>query len=90
MQLVGVESHWLQRVQRMARYAVPEQCIFCKSAGRVAMTAKTRGGDVVICWYCRDCDRDWPAKHQEQLEERRTGPADRRRLTRADRRSRNG
>ena len=72
----------------MARYAIPKTCIFCGSARHMVMTSRARGADAVICWYCRDCDRDWPLERQEQPEERRSGPADRRRLTRADRRSR--
>ena len=74
--------------QGMTRYAVPAQCIFCGNSGRVVSTARTTGGRVVMCWNCEDCGREWPIKHQERLEERRNGAADRRRYSRADRRSR--
>lgn len=72
----------------MIRYVVPEQCMFCGTAGHLALTARTPGGAVVICWHCGHCRRDWPVKHDERLEEQRSGLADRRRTSRADRRQR--
>jgi hypothetical protein len=61
--------------------------MLCGSAGRLELAARTHGGSVAMYWYCADCDSDWPVTHEEQLEERRSGPADRRRLTRTDRRN---
>ena len=72
----------------MVRYVVPEQCIFCGTAGQVALTARTHGGAVAICWHCVACGRDWPVKPTEQLDERHSGRRDRRRYSRADRRNR--
>ena len=46
-------------------------------------------GDVVRSWHCRTCERYWPlSANEQQAFNRRTGPVDRRRATRADRRSR--
>jgi hypothetical protein len=81
-----VRKEW--RVQRMIRYLVPEQCIYCGTAGQVTLTARTPRGAVAICWHCEECHGMWPIKQSEQLDERRSAPGDRRRLTRADRRGR--
>jgi len=72
----------------MIRRAVPEQCIFCGTAGQVAASARTVGGAVVICWRCAACNRDWPAPLDEAVQERRTAGQDRRRHSRTDRRGR--
>jgi hypothetical protein len=63
-----------------------KRCRFCESTGRVTRIARVRGGGVVACWHCRDCEQIWPVEHGEEQRERRSGAADRRRVTRADRR----
>lgn len=70
----------------MIRYAVPQQCIFCGTTGRVGLEARVRHGGVALCWCCQACDREWPVRQDELLPERRLGPSDRRRVTRRDRR----
>ena len=72
----------------MTRYVVPSHCLFCVTAGRVALAACVRGGAVVVCWRCDECEHEWPVHPHEQLDERRHGLKDRRRTTRADRRKR--
>jgi hypothetical protein len=71
----------------MMRYVVPEKCIRCHSAGYVELTVRTPGGAVAISWLCRHCHHVWAiAQHEQQVEEQRSGPPDRRRVTRVDRR----
>ena len=70
----------------MTRYVVPDECVFCGTAGQLDLAARTRGGAVVICWHCRHCHSGWPVKSPHQREDRRSGHPDRRRYTRADRR----
>ncbi|HWK09572.1 MAG TPA: hypothetical protein VNR64_05955 [Vicinamibacterales bacterium] len=74
----------------MTRYLVPTQCTFCGRSGHVAVAARTRDGRVGLCWHCGDCDGEWPVKQDEQLPERRSGVADRRRRSRRDRRNPTG
>ena len=71
------------------RYLVPAKCVVCETAGQVRLTARTPRSAVVIAWYCRHCHQVWPIKPHEQVqvEERRSGPPDRCRATRADRRT---
>ena len=70
------------------RYAVPQQCRFCETLGAVSLETTVHGRAVELTWCCRNCGRDWPVVPQEQVTtERRGGPADRRRATRAERRA---
>jgi hypothetical protein len=70
------------------RYVVPAKCVACETAGQVRLTARITGGAVAVAWYCRYCHHVWPINPHEQgqLEERHSGPPDRPRATRADRR----
>ena len=86
MQLVALEPYRERRARRVIRYAVPLLCTFCRTSGGVSLGARTYGGSVVICWHCGACMATWPVTSSEQLDDRRNGPADRRHLTRADRR----
>ncbi len=62
---------------------VPRRCVFCRSAGTVVVVWR---GDVVRSWHCRTCERYWPlSANEQQAFNRRTGPVDRRRATRARR-----
>jgi hypothetical protein len=76
------------RAPLMKRYLVPDKCIFCGTAASVELAARTRSGGVALFWYCRHCEYVWPIEPDERAEERRRGPGDRRRQTRADRRKR--
>ena len=68
--------------------AVPAQCVFCHSAGTVLVAMSIWKGAPARCWHCRICERDWPLSPDEQEAfNRRSGLADRRRKTRADRRA---
>jgi len=70
------------------RFAVPAQCRFCATLGSVGMETTIQGRAVRLTWCCRNCGRDWPVQPDEQLTtDRRAGPADRRRATRAQRRA---
>jgi hypothetical protein len=70
--------------------SVPHRCLFCRSAGTVVVALRIWGGVVARCWHCRACERHWPLSPEDhQAFDRRAGPADRRRATRADRRGRN-
>ena len=70
------------------RSSIPPRCLFCEAVGTVTLESRVRGNAVVICSCCRECGRDWPVKpHDRQPGDRRIGPADRRRKTRADRRA---
>jgi sRNA-binding protein len=72
----------------MTRYVVPSHCLFRTTAGRVALAGSVRGGAGAVCWRCDECEQEWPVHAYEQLDERRRGLNDRRRQTRADRRTR--
>ena len=66
---------------------VPHRCVYCRSAESVVVAMSIWRGAVARCWHCRVCERDWPLSADEQKAfNRRTGPVDRRRLTRVDRR----
>ena len=69
--------------------SVPAQCVFCHAPGTVEVGMSIWKGAVARCWHCRTCERDWPLSPDEQEAlNRRSGGADRRRMTRADRRAR--
>jgi hypothetical protein len=69
--------------------SAPRQCRFCHSAGTVVPAVEICVGAVVRGWRCQACDRHWALSPCEQQAcDRRTGPVDRRRTTRADRRAR--
>jgi hypothetical protein len=80
--------------QPMSRRTLPNQCDYCGSIGYVALNVSTRGGRVALWWHCRACEGEWPTNYDELEEgradpaDRRSGPADRRRCTRRDRRLR--
>jgi hypothetical protein len=69
--------------------SVPARCVFCHSPRTVVVAMSIWKGALARCWHCRTCERDWPLSPDEQKAfNRRSGPADRRRATRADRRGR--
>ena len=75
------------RCEMMMRPSVPHRCVFCHSAGSVVVAMSIWHGALARCWHCRTCERDWPlSPGEQQAFNRRAGPGDRRRATRADRR----
>jgi hypothetical protein len=71
------------------RIRLPEMCPQCATIGRVKPEHTIRAGSVTMTWCCHACTHEWPiADHERELPERRKAAADRRRITRADRRKR--
>jgi hypothetical protein len=68
------------------RFKLPKQCPFCHAIGSVALEHTIKGGSVLLKWCCSQCSSDWSVKMDDQSEERRRGPQDRRRRTRKERR----
>ena len=67
----------------------PHRCRFCGASNTLSEDILVKDDLIVVTWRCTACDTEWQPTADEQLQtDRRTGPADRRRITRGDRRKR--
>jgi hypothetical protein len=66
------------------RFRVPSRCRKCDTAGEVTLQASVSEDVAALSWFCGRCKHEWPVTDAE----RRTGPTDRRRYSRTDRRTR--
>ena len=75
--------------QRLALHR-REECPSCHASGGIRVEQTIKGDTVLLQWLCSTCQASWPVvrSDEQSFSERRSGPSDRRRKTRSERRSR--
>jgi hypothetical protein len=68
-----------------------QACHACHTTGAVRIEQIIKGDSVLFQWACAACQATWPVVRgdEKSFVERRTGPPERRRKTRHDRRTAN-
>ena len=69
------------------RLRVSDPCQGCGAVGTVRIEQTLKGDTVTFMWCCRACDHEWRITEDDHLPEHRKAPADRRKVTRKERRS---
>jgi hypothetical protein len=71
------------------RLRLPQQCPECGAGGSVTLHQTVKRESLLLAWTCLRCDADWPVRDDApQVDDRRSGPPERRRNPRTDRRKR--
>jgi hypothetical protein len=69
------------------RLRLPDACPACGAKGQIRVSSTIEHQSVDLAWWCAACSYVWPIRTTDrELPERREGNADRRRMTRSDRR----
>jgi transcription elongation factor Elf1 len=67
----------------------PHDCPHCDARDSVRTEQIIKGDSVVLQWQCSACEATWPVVRADEttFSERRSGPTDRRRTSRQERRN---
>ena len=69
-----------------ALYRVPARCAKCEERGSVSIEHVMQGAVVVLNWYSKVCNHEWPVTSAQGVD-RRKRPTERRLMNRGDRRT---